>query len=156
MDHFKGFPDLPPIWFLGAYATAHLLTAYLPIVEFGIPGATPTGYLLIALGLGLILWAALWFYAKKTRIEPHKMPTALIVEGPFRLSRNPIYLGLFLILAGVVLRLCALSPFIVLILFPIILTSRFIKDEEARLREAFGAQAEQYFQRTGRWISRPL
>jgi protein-S-isoprenylcysteine O-methyltransferase Ste14 len=51
-----------------------------------------------------------WFWRKKTTIEPHHTPTALIVEGPYRLSRNPIYLALLALLAGYVLRLGSLGP----------------------------------------------
>ncbi len=103
-------------------------------------------------GLALIGWAALWFWRKKTTIEPHHAPTALIVEGPYRLSRNPIYLGLLAILTGAVVWLGTLSAVPVPVAFAAILSRRFIEPEEATLRRAFGSEAERYLTATRRWL----
>ena len=97
-------------------------------------------------------WSAWWFWRKKTTIEPHHTPTALIVEGPYRLSRNPIYLALLVLLVGYVLRLGSLSPVLLPLLFFWVLTRRFIEPEEEALRRAFGDEAEAYLARTRRWL----
>jgi hypothetical protein len=68
----------------------------LPLVEAFGPVYQVAGGLLMLAALALIAWSALWFWRKKTTIEPHHTPTALIVEGPYRLSRNPIYLALLM------------------------------------------------------------
>lgn len=148
----KGFPDLPPVWLLGFMATAWTLDRGLPLVEAFGPVYRTAGGLLMLAALGLIGWSAWWFRRKKTTIEPHHTPTALIVEGPYRLSRNPIYLGLLVLLTGYVLRLGALSPVPLPFLFYIVLTRRFIEPEEAGLRRVFGAQAHAYLGRTRRWL----
>jgi protein-S-isoprenylcysteine O-methyltransferase Ste14 len=106
----KGFPDLPPVWLLGFMAAAWAIDRGLPLVEAFGPVYRVAGGLLMLAALGLIAWSALWFWRKKTTIEPHHTPTALIVEGPYRLSRNPIYLALLALLAGYVLRLGSLAP----------------------------------------------
>jgi hypothetical protein len=90
----KGFPDLPPVWLMGFMAAAWAIDRGLPLVEAFGPVYRVAGGLLMLAALGLIAWSALWFWRKKTTIEPHHTPTALIVEGPYRLSRNPIYLAL--------------------------------------------------------------
>ena len=148
----KGFPDLPPIWFAGFCAAAWLLAGYMPLtVAFG-PLWWGLGVLLALAGGGLIVWSALWFRRKRTTIEPHHVPSALITEGPYRLSRNPIYLGLLAMLTGYVLWLGMLSPVLLPVLFQQVLTRRFIEPEEERLIAAFGLEAKRYIQVTRRWL----
>ena len=148
----KGFPDLPPIWFAGFCVAAWFLARELPLVMAFGPLFWGVGLIMIAAGLGVILWSALWFLRKKTTIEPHHNPTTLITEGPFRFSRNPIYLGMVLMLTGYVAWLGALSAVLLPGLYIAVLTLRFILPEEDRLREAFGQEAERYMQATGRWL----
>lgn len=149
-DHLRGFPDLPPLWLLGTMAASTLLGR----TGIGASGgwAHTAGGVLIALGLALIGWAALWFRRKRTPIEPHHAPTALIVEGPYRLGRNPIYLALVLIAVGYGLR----QPSVLALLPPPalwwVLDRRFARIEEDRLRAAFGAAAEPFLRGTRRWL----
>jgi protein-S-isoprenylcysteine O-methyltransferase Ste14 len=148
----KGFPDLPPVWLAGFIAIAWLLDRGLPLVQAFGPVWQAAGAVLVAAALLLIGWSAWWFYAKRTTIEPHHTPTALIVEGPYRIGRNPIYLGLLGILTGCVLWLGSLSPAILPFAFHRVLTARFIEPEEAALRRLFGAAAHEYMARTRRWL----
>ncbi|MEO0912537.1 MAG: methyltransferase [Pseudomonadota bacterium] len=144
----KGFPDLPPFWALGMAITAWLLARFLPLWRFDL--AVP-GQVFFWAGLGIIFWSAYWFWAKKTPIEPNHRPRALIVEGPYRLNRNPIYTGLVGVVLGYALGLGALSALLPVAFLPFILTARFIRREEAELRAAFGAEAERYMAATRRW-----
>lgn len=148
----KGFPDLPPVWLAGFMALAWVIDRGMPLVEMFGPVYRALGALLILVALVLIGWSAFWFWRKKTTIEPYHTPTALIVEGPYRLSRNPIYLGLLAILTGYVLWLGSLAPVILPFAFYWVLTSRFIEPEEAGLRRIFGAEAHAYLERTRRWL----
>lgn len=148
----KGFPDLPPVWLAGFLAAAWVLDRGLPLVQaFGPLYRVLGGFLMLA-AVALIGWSALWFWRKRTTIEPHHTPRRLIVEGPYRFSRNPIYLALLVLLAGYVLRLGALSPVLLPFVFHHVLTRRFIEPEEAVLRREFGAEAEAYLGRTRRWL----
>jgi protein-S-isoprenylcysteine O-methyltransferase Ste14 len=147
----KGFPDLPPVWLLGFMAAAWLHRPG-PAAGGGLRAGLPVaGGLLMLAALGLIAWSALWFWRKKTTIEPHHTPTALIVEGPYRLSRNPIYLALlsFWWATCCAWGLWARDPSLRLY---IVLTRRFIEPEEAGLRRLFGAEAHAYLERTRRWL----
>ena len=150
--HLEGFPDLPPVWFLGAWLLSEVLARTAPVLRIDRSWLDAAAAVVLVAGLGLALWSALWFRAKRTRIEPRQTPSALIVEGPYRLSRNPIYLGLVLILAGLALRTGALSALLPALLLPVILQRRFILGEEAVLRRVFGTEAEEFFERTPRWI----
>ena len=145
----RDFPDLPPVWALGILAGQAVLARWLPLVR--LPGWAPLGWLCLAAGLGLALWAVLWFRARRTSVEPRETPTTLIVEGPFRLNRNPIYTGMTLCLVGTGLWFEALSAVLLACLFPPIITARFIRDEEAALRAAFPGTAPDYIARSRRW-----
>ena len=148
----KGFPDLPPLWLAGFCALAWVIAKALPLIT--LPGSVglASGVALMLGGFGLVGWSAMWFLRKKTTIEPHHKPQSLIIEGPYRLSRNPIYLAMLMILVGWVFYLCALLPLVLPFIFARILTTRFVLPEEAALREAFGAEAEQYMDATRRWL----
>ncbi|RFU13164.1 isoprenylcysteine carboxylmethyltransferase family protein [Rhodobacteraceae bacterium W635] len=148
----KGFPDLPPVWFAGFCAAAWLLARELPLVRAFGPLFWGLGILLGLAGLAAIGWSAWWFWHKRTSIEPHHDPSALIVEGPYRFSRNPIYLGLLAMLTGYVLWLGVLSPVLLPWLFAVVLERRFIQPEEERLIDAFGLEARRYLQKTRRWL----
>lgn len=148
----KGFPDLPPVWLAGFMAAAWVIDRGMPLVEAFGPLYRVLGGVLMLAALGLIGWSAWWFWRKKTTIEPHHTPSALIMEGPYRLSRNPIYLGLLALLTGYVLWLGSLAPVILPFAFHRVLTRRFIEPEEAGLRRLFGAEAHAYLERTRRWL----
>lgn len=150
MSHLKGFPDLPPVWALGVFLGQMALAWLWPLAPLG--GWVPIpGWWLVATGFGLAGWAALWFWRKKTRIEPRMVPKALIVEGPYRLNRNPIYTGMTLALLGTGLLSGALSALLLVAVFPPLITKRFILAEEAGLRATFGGEADRYIGRTRRW-----
>lgn len=143
----KGFPDLPPVWFAGAALSSWLLAWYAPGWNF----AEGFGRAFILGGAAIIVWALVWFRRKKTPVEPNHTPSALIVEGPFRINRNPIYTGLALILIGWALALGAVTALIPALAFGPIISWRFVVKEEEALRAAFGEEAEAYFRRTRRW-----
>ena len=148
----KGFPDLPPIWFAGFCGAAWLLARELPLTTAFGPLWWGLGVLLAVAGVALIGWSAWWFWVHRTPIEPHHDPRALITEGSYRFSRNPIYLAMLAMLTGYVFWLGVLSPVLLPVLFHQVLTRRFIEDEEARLVAAFGLEARRYLQVTRRWL----
>ncbi|MEO3429204.1 isoprenylcysteine carboxylmethyltransferase family protein [Pelagibius sp. CAU 1746] len=104
------------------------------------------------LGLLLILWAGGRFFRAGTPLPPHRPATALVTEGPYRRSRNPIYLGLALIYLGVV---CATASLGILVSFPlVILVMEFgvIRREERYLERRFGRDYLDYKARVRRWL----
>lgn len=147
----KGFPDLPPVWLVLFLAINWSVAKAIP----GNPGSPffdLVSWGLIGLGLGLIGWSGWWFWRKKTPIEPHQAPKVLIAEGPYRLSRNPIYLALVVILAGAVIGRGQPVCLVLVVFFAGTLTRRFIEPEEAGLRDVFGDEADAYLAKTRRWI----
>ncbi|GGL66881.1 methyltransferase family protein [Wenxinia marina] len=145
----RDFSDIPPIWAFGVLVAQGLLARWLPLVTW--EGGRLAGMALLGAGLALVLWASLWFRRKRTSIEPRERPSALIVEGPFRVNRNPIYTGMALALLGAGIGLGALSAVLAALVFPVVIDRRFVRGEEAALRDVFGAEAERYIAATRRW-----
>jgi protein-S-isoprenylcysteine O-methyltransferase Ste14 len=141
--------DLPPVWAAGAAALAWALAEWVPLARLGDLRAVGAGLFLA--GTALMAWSALWFLKKRTPIEPHETPRALIVEGPYRINRNPIYTGMILGVLGIALWFGALSALVPAAALPVFLTRRFVIPEEAALERAFKDEARRYFAGTRRW-----
>ena len=143
--------DLPPIWLFLFVIAALLLDRLAPVGLLG-PVGTVAGLGLGLAGLALAALAARRMRAAATTVLPHREPSALVTDGVFRLSRNPIYLADALILLGV---LCWIDAPLLLPLVPAfmaLLAHRFILPEEARLKRLFGPAYDDWAATTRRWI----
>jgi len=103
-------------------------------------------------GIWINLSADRAFKMAKTTVKPFEESNALIQDGVFRWSRNPMYLGFVTILLGISLLLRSLSPYIVVVVFVFLIDMRFIRVEEKMLEEKFGDQWKQYRARVRKWI----
>lgn len=148
----KNFPDIPPVWTFGSFVLSWVLAKAVPVLAFPVYGVQLLGLAWIGLAVLLILWSALYFRTHKTTIEPHHVPTALIVKGPYRVTRNPIYLALVIAALGFGLWCGAVSALIPAVLLAFVLHRRFVLPEEAGLIAAFGEDAEAYIAKTKRWV----
>jgi protein-S-isoprenylcysteine O-methyltransferase Ste14 len=142
--------ESPPTWLLLMIALAALQARYLPLIDAGRPGRI-AGTVLIVGGLFIFTAALLQFRRHRTTVMPRETPVALIDTGIYRLSRNPIYLADALFLAGAALWWDAASLLLVP-LFVMIITRRFILGEESGLRAVFGAAFDRYAAQTRRWL----
>jgi protein-S-isoprenylcysteine O-methyltransferase Ste14 len=87
-----------------------------------------------------------------TTIRPFEDSSALVTDGLFAFSRNPIYLGAVVGLLGIFVVLGSLSPLAVIPPFVTIIRARFIAVEERMLEAAFGDAYRDYMKRVRRWI----
>lgn len=154
MPHPRALPRLviPPTVFLASALVMTGLDALAPRPEL-----VPVGWrwlALIPLALGALSggWAIALFLKAGTPPEPWKHPLALVAHGPYRLSRNPMYLGLLLWLTAYALFLGSVLPWLVLPLFIAAMTVLFIRREEALLEATFGAPYRRYRARVRRWL----
>jgi protein-S-isoprenylcysteine O-methyltransferase Ste14 len=143
---------VPPVYFL----VALLLMGFFHRVA---PGARLLeapyrygGIVLVALALGLIVWAAFLFFRAGTNIRPYLPSTALVVSGPYEFTRNPMYLGMAGVLLGTAVFMGSLTPFIVIPGFMALIGERFIVPEEEKLEAAFGRDYLDYKARVRRWL----
>ncbi len=112
-----------------------------------------------ALGVVLIL-AGVWinihtdtlFKKHKTTVKPHKKPTKLVLEGSFKFSRHPMYLGMFLCLLGLSIFIGSLITLIFPLIFGIIMEIIFIPVEEESMKKAFGKKYTNYQKKVRKWI----
>lgn len=140
--------NYPPVWLLlfiaGAWGIARLWAPW--------GGAAPAGWVLIAAGVALSVWAALSFRRVRTTIVPYQPPSALVTTGPYRFSRNPIYVADLMILAGAALVLGAPLALVLMVPFHQVLLRLFILPEEAVLRRELGQPYLDFQARVRRWI----
>jgi len=127
----------------------HLLLPVLRVLD------SPWRYLgavAVMLGIGLNLWADRLFKRYGTEVKPFRDSTVLIQEGPFRLTRNPMYLGGMLIFVGLAIMLGTLTPFLVTAAMFWLVTVQFIEREERDLERQFGDRYLEYRRRVRRWL----
>lgn len=148
----KGFLDLPPIWALGCIALGATVQAVFGPGTFANPTTQGLGIGVALAGIALIVWAALEFWRHATPIMPHDTPQVLITSGPYRFSRNPIYIGMVVILAGAVIWWGRPVLGVLVPLLAVILEIRFIRPEEDTLRATFGPEVEAWLSSTNRWL----
>lgn len=145
--------DLPPVWLVGFALLAWLQGRYM---GFGLSldgGLTDLlSGALIGGGILLAVFAVAEFRRHKTTVIPHETPSAIVQSGIYKRSRNPIYLGDVLLLAGLVLRFDAVLSLALVPIFVWVLERRFILPEEDRMRRTFRADFARYEQKTRRWV----
>jgi protein-S-isoprenylcysteine O-methyltransferase Ste14 len=112
----------------------------------------PLGWLLVGVGLALFIWTLATFWRHRTTVNPYKGASSLCTGGPFRFSRNPIYVGDWFIFAGVSLLLATAWPLLFAPLIWAMLRYGVIRHEEAHLRARFGDAYREYQTRVRRWL----
>lgn len=143
---------IPPVWLLLTLMAMVALHFALPIVRL-IPGPYRSlGWLAVAAGIAVSAIAAGAFRRAGTPVVPFERSTALVTDGLFRHTRNPMYLGLVLVLLGVAVALGTLGAFLPIPLFVWIIQKRFIEGEERFLTEIFGDEYLAYRRRVRRWL----
>jgi protein-S-isoprenylcysteine O-methyltransferase Ste14 len=129
---------LPPTYLLLALAVMAALHLALPVP--------------LALGVLLNLMADRQFKTHETTVKPFQRSSALVTGFPFSISRNPMYLGMALLLLGVALLLGTVTALVPVVIFPFVVDRVFIRVEERMLAETFGREWEEYRARVRRWI----
>jgi protein-S-isoprenylcysteine O-methyltransferase Ste14 len=155
IDRTAVFRRVPPVaWFFCCLAAAWSLDALKPL---------PIGLRSFALQLGLAMtllaaaglfagWAIAVFHRARTSIIPFSRPAALVTSGPFRISRNPLYVALVIALASFSLILDSLWPLLLTPLLVVALDRLVITGEERMLRATFGREWETYASSVRRWM----
>ena len=144
---------MPPVWLAAAIALAWAQAQYYPYgLSFGDVWADLLGGLLVGGGLVLMALAFAEFRKARTTVIPHNTPSALIQSGIFSRTRNPIYLGDALVLAGLILRFDAVLSLPLVPIFVWVIERRFIVPEEDRMRREFKTVFARYEQKVRRWV----
>ncbi len=145
--------DVPPVWLLGCVALAWVQSTYFSYgLGFGGKWADLLGGMMIGGGLLLMVLAVSEFRRHATTINPHGTPGRLIQSGIFSRTRNPIYVGDALVLAGLILRFDAVLSLPLVPIFVWVIEKRFILPEEDRLRRIFRMDFARYERKVRRWV----
>jgi protein-S-isoprenylcysteine O-methyltransferase Ste14 len=147
----KKVPE-PPVIFLVSLVLTAGLHFVVPIAKVIHSPIRYAGVILIAVGIWLNLWTDRLFKKRTTTVKPFEEPASLIHDGPFRFSRNPMYLGMVTILVGIAIVLGSVGAFIVPIVFFVTMHFVFITHEEKAMQATFGADFAAYKQRVRRWL----
>ena len=143
---------LPPVYLLGALILMVCLHLFLPGPQvFRFP-VRYIGLPVLVLALAVVVWAAGLFRRAGTTIKPFEESSMLVLDGPYRWSRNPIYVAMIGGLIGIGVLLGSLSPFVVIPMFAAVIGVRFIRAEEAALERIFGTAYVAYKARVRRWL----
>jgi protein-S-isoprenylcysteine O-methyltransferase Ste14 len=143
----------PPIWALAYVVIAYGLSR--------LPGEDPIPYLpgipfavvLIVAGVALSVSAAALFRREGTELNPASATNKkLVMSGPFRFTRNPMYLGLVLVALGIAFWVGAWPMFLAPIATFATANWAHIPFEEAKMRRQFSSDFESYAQKARRWI----
>ncbi len=144
----------PAVWFFGHLAGGWALERWkpLPLGWTSFDWQVGTAIVLFGLAAGFAGWGIVLFQVKKTTVVPFGTASRLVVTGPFRLSRNPLYVALVATLAAFGLLLDSGWYVILGGVLAIVLDRLVIREEERRLAELFGEEYASYRKRVRRWL----
>ncbi len=120
-----------------------------------VPANIPTAWLggaLFLLGLALASWAVATFRTARTRVQTFKGTSTIVTGGPYRITRNPIYLGMFIGLTGLAVAFNNLWLLAALVVFFLVIRFGVVAREEAYLEGKFGDTYRSYKARIRRWL----
>lgn len=145
----------PPFLFVAGFLIALGLDRWVLQWRFGgsiRPTLVAGGWLLMVIGAFILIWAVLTFARARTAILPSRPARTIVATGPFRYSRNPMYVALSTMYVGLSFLAGMAWP---LVLLPIVLVAVYaivIRREEHYLASAFGDEYGVYRRRVRRWL----
>ncbi len=142
----------PPLIYLSFLTLGIVLDLIWPAAVIPDLPQYVNGFAFIALGVALMVFCVRRFRAAGTNVETYKPANLVVAEGPYRISRNPIYLALTLIYTGI--GVAADLPWVLALLLPLLAIMHYgvVVREEAYLEEKFGAEYRGYKERVRRWL----
>jgi len=142
----------PPLIYVAGFVLGLALERFLPVLVLPKIPSRVAAVLCIALGVTIAVWSVGLFHRERTSFVPIKPTTTLVIYGPYRFTRNPMYLGLVCVYLGIALWF---GIFWALILLPAVmaLIRRYvIIREEQYLERKFGGEYLKYKADVRRWI----
>ena len=146
---------IPPllVWLIFAGVMLGVANA-TPGLSFTLAGSSAIALALVALGAAIAFAGVIVFRSNRTTVNPltPSASSCVVSGGVYRVSRNPMYLGFLLALAGWAVYLSNAGAALFLPAFVAYMTQYQIKPEERALREKFGSEFAQYMSRVRRWL----
>ena len=142
----------PPVYFLAALIAVAALTLAVSASAFSSPLFQVAGVTLLFAGVWLNVRGAGQFESAGTPIRPGSRGGALVTDGVFRFSRNPMYLGMASTLLGAALALDSAVALLVTPFFVWVIDRGFVAKEESILEDEFGEAYREYRGQVRRWL----
>lgn len=151
----SGVRVFPPLIYAGLFALGYAVHRLAPVHLW--PGGPPSvaraaAWLLIVASLALSASAVFLFRRAGTTPNPMQPTTAIVVHGPYRFTRNPMYVSLIVLYVGVALLVNSVWPPALLPVVVVLVQRQVIAREEAYLEAKFGEEYRAYKARVRRWI----
>jgi len=148
----KRWVPMPPTYFWSAVVLMVGLHFVCPIKQIITGIYRFLGAVLVVAGGWFNVWADLAFKKFKTTVKPFEQSNSLITSGLFRITRNPMYVGMVFTLLGLFVVLGSVTPIVIVPVFIIVVTVRFIIPEERDLERQFGEDFLGYKRKVRRWL----
>jgi protein-S-isoprenylcysteine O-methyltransferase Ste14 len=142
----------PPLLYGSAFVLVLVFRWFWPMPIFGHAVALWPGLALLVLGVGIAAWGGRTMHAAGTNVNPALPTTAIVASGPFRFSRNPLYLALTLLYLGLTLAFNTWWGIVVLVPVLIIIHRGVVLREERYLEQKFGETYRQYRSKVRRYL----
>ena len=120
-----------------------------------VPAAVPARWLggaVCVVALALFAWAIATITRAGSNVPTNRPTTSIVDTGPYRFTRNPIYLGMMLALVGLAIAFDSLWPLVTLVPFALVIRYGVVAREEAYLERMFGEVYRRYRARVRRWL----
>ena len=127
---------------------------FLPLIRFDPPGLLWAGAAIVVLGVCIAGPAMLRFRRAGTNFHTFKEPGVLVTDGPYAISRNPMYVGMVLAGLGAALITATLAGVILAAAYALVVRYWYIAYEERAMRRQFGERYDAYCRKVGRWLGR--
>jgi protein-S-isoprenylcysteine O-methyltransferase Ste14 len=143
---------LPAVYLLMTLIVMWLMHYFAPVYQYVHEPLAYAGIAPVFLGIGIAAASAGLFRRAGTGILPFDAATTLVTTGFYRYSRNPMYLGMFLMLAGSAFLLGSIGALLPVMIFVLIIRNHFVLGEERFLEASFGQQYLEYQSTVRRWL----
>jgi protein-S-isoprenylcysteine O-methyltransferase Ste14 len=142
----------PPLVFLGGLAIGLVLSTWAPTEYLDRAIAHLVGGVLTGIGVLLALSAVYAFFRARTNLRPDRSSSALVRTGPYRFTRNPMYVSMTIVYLGVAVMMQSLWSLLLLPLVVTFIRTKVIAREEAYMERRFGAEYLRYKSEVRRWL----
>lgn len=148
----KFYNSIPDATLAGSILLAYFLDQVLPITKIIPYSVNLIGWGVVAAGLGLAIYTLTILKATHTSTDPGGVPSTLITDGFYSLSRNPMYLAYVITTSGAAIIFGSITAFIAPVICFSVIDVVIIPGEEKNLQKIFGQNYEHYQHSVHRWI----
>jgi protein-S-isoprenylcysteine O-methyltransferase Ste14 len=142
----------PPFFFVAGFLAGLVPGWFLPLPVLPAVVARTIALPLLAIAAALLAWSFARFWRARTSVLPFRPSTALVIEGPYRFTRNPMYLAMLCVYSGTALWFGLTGPLLVAPLVMLAVGRIVIAREERYLTRAFGDEYRRYRASVRRWL----